>query len=93
MNAIELLKTDHQAVEALFQKAEEGKPSDALFNEIKAELEAHAYIEETIFYPAIQEAGDEAPPAPEVPDAPDAPEAPSPNAPQSSLLFSTPSGN
>jgi hypothetical protein len=38
-------------------------------------------------------AGDEAPPAPEVPSAPDAPEAPTPNAPQSSLLFSTPSGN
>ena len=39
---------------------------------------------------------DEAPPAPEVPSessAPEAPEAPSPNAPQSSLLFSTPSGN
>ena len=41
-------------------------------------------------------AGDEAPPAPEVPapsSAPAAPETPSPNAPQSSLLFSTPAGN
>ena len=41
-------------------------------------------------------AGDEAPPAPEVPSAPStsgAPETPAPNAPQSSLLFSTPSGN
>jgi hypothetical protein len=41
--------------------------------------------------PAPVGRGDEAPPAPEV--APVAPPTPSPTGPQSSLLFSTPSGN
>lgn len=62
MNAIELLKSDHTVVEGLFQEAE-AAPGDPkllkLFDVIKAELETHAHLEETIFYPAIQEEGDE----------------------------------
>jgi iron-sulfur cluster repair protein YtfE (RIC family) len=61
MNAIELLKNDHEAVEALFQEVESSDAGEhpTLFAEIKAELEAHAHIEESIFYPSLQEEGDE----------------------------------
>src|SRR4029434_6994401 len=56
MNALELLKTDHQKVKELFKKAEGNtneKQQKQLFGQIKAELETHAHIEETIFYPAV----------------------------------------
>ena len=62
MNAIELLKKDHRVVDELFEQVESSDATAAteLFMEIKAELEAHAHIEESIFYPALQEDGDEA---------------------------------
>jgi hemerythrin superfamily protein len=56
MNALELLKTDHQKVKELFKKAEgkkNGKQQKQLFDQIKAELETHAHIEKTTFYPAV----------------------------------------
>ncbi|MEO6333406.1 MAG: hemerythrin domain-containing protein [Pyrinomonadaceae bacterium] len=62
MNAIELLKADHELVESLFEKVE-GSGSDKhpeLFEQIRAELQAHAAIEESMFYPALQADGDEA---------------------------------
>lgn len=61
MNALELLKTDHQKVADLFEKAEaaEGSARVALFEKIKTELEVHAHIEETIFYPKLREEGNE----------------------------------
>ena len=57
MNAIELLKEDHDRVDKLFQKVkatEEGEHK-ALFEKIKEELETHTHIEETIFYPKLKE--------------------------------------
>lgn len=57
MNAIELLKQDHDKVDRLFQKVkatEEDKHKE-LFEQIKQELEVHTHIEETIFYPKIKE--------------------------------------
>ena len=62
MNAIELLTADHEVVDGLFERIEEEDASEhpAIFAQIKAELEAHAHIEESIFYPALQEDGDEA---------------------------------
>ena len=61
MNAIELLKEDHSVVDGLFEEVEESDPGDhpRIFAQIKVELETHAHIEETIFYPSIQEDGDE----------------------------------
>ena len=61
MNAIELLKADHQVVEGLFEEVEDTEAGDhpAIFERIKAELTVHAHIEESIFYPALQEDGDE----------------------------------
>ena len=61
MNAIELLKEDHDAVDKLFQKVKATPDGDhtKIFEQIKAELEAHTHIEETIFYPKLKEEGDE----------------------------------
>jgi iron-sulfur cluster repair protein YtfE (RIC family) len=60
MNAIELLKADHKVVSGLFQKVEATEESEhpALFEKIKAELEVHTHIEETIFYPKLIADGD-----------------------------------
>lgn len=57
MNAIELLKSDHQKVSSLFQKvkATEDSEHQELFEQIKKELEVHTHIEETVFYPKMQE--------------------------------------
>ena len=61
MNALELLKEDHDRVDKLFQKVEATGEGEhlALFEQIMAELEVHTHIEETIFYPQIKEKGDE----------------------------------
>jgi iron-sulfur cluster repair protein YtfE (RIC family) len=58
MNALELLKADHEKVQQLFKKAEDANPERQrqLFEEIKQELETHTHIEETVFYPAVREA-------------------------------------
>lgn len=57
MNAIELLKADHDKVDRLFQKvkATEEDEHPALFEQIKEELEIHTHIEEKIFYPRMRE--------------------------------------
>ena len=59
MNAIELLKADHKVVADLFEKVKASKESEhpAIFAEIKAELDVHAHIEETIFYPKLKAEG------------------------------------
>jgi hemerythrin superfamily protein len=58
MNALELLKQDHQEVKKLLLSAKESDNKNEqkrLFKEIKTALENHARIEEKIFYPAVQE--------------------------------------
>ena len=61
MNAIELLKEDHDKVDKLFQKVKANEDGDNkdIFEKIKAELDVHTHIEETIFYPKLIEEGDE----------------------------------
>ena len=57
MNALELLKADHKKVASLFdrvEKTESEKEHLKLFEQIKTELEAHAYIEETVLYPKLR---------------------------------------
>lgn len=61
MDAITLLKNDHKTVEALFKRFEKAgdravKTKRKLVDQIIAELTTHAYIEETIFYPAARKA-------------------------------------
>jgi hemerythrin superfamily protein len=59
MEATALLKKDHAKVKDLFKKFEAAgdratQSKQRLFQEIKAELDAHAAVEEKIFYPAVQ---------------------------------------
>jgi hemerythrin superfamily protein len=56
MDALELLEQDHAKVKKLFEQAEDAdqKEQQAIFTQIKNELEVHTYIEETVFYPAMQ---------------------------------------
>jgi len=57
MDAFSLLKADHRKVEELFEEFESasGQAKMRLFQQIKTELELHTHIEETIFYPAVEE--------------------------------------
>ncbi len=56
MDAITLLKTDHEKVKGLFSQIEQ-RPTpakgQALFTQIYHELSVHAIVEEQIFYPAL----------------------------------------
>jgi hemerythrin superfamily protein len=62
MDAIVLLKNDHKVVEKLFKEFEKGKEKATpaqkrtLVDQILKELTTHAYIEETLFYPAARQA-------------------------------------
>jgi hemerythrin superfamily protein len=57
MDALELLKQDHKKVSQLLERGQEADPKQRkqIFKEIKNELDTHARIEETIFYPAMEE--------------------------------------
>jgi hypothetical protein len=56
-DAIALLKADHRAVEALFEKFESASGAEtkrAIAHKICVELKVHTSIEEEIFYPAFR---------------------------------------
>jgi len=62
MDAITLLKSDHQTMRSLLGQLEKSTPRGAktrreLLTKIDANLKAHSSIEEEIFYPAFKEAG------------------------------------
>jgi hemerythrin superfamily protein len=58
MNAIELLKSDHARVKALFRQYEGAEDQRThqreLVEQIFTELEVHAMLEEELFYPALR---------------------------------------
>ena len=61
MNAFELLKADHKTVAGLLDKIDQTtergvKTREELFTRLKTELDIHAKIEESVFYPALEEA-------------------------------------
>ncbi len=65
MNAIELLKADHDKVRGLFEQltsttSRGEKTRMQLLEKIRLELDVHTQIEEEIFYPAFREAAQEA---------------------------------
>jgi hemerythrin superfamily protein len=58
MDALDFLKHDHRKLKQLFEQAEtvkQGQDKKRIFRQIKKELQAHARIEEGIFYPAIEQ--------------------------------------
>lgn len=61
MNALKLLIADHRDVDRMFKDMEKAERQSrrTLFFQVKAALEAHAWVEETIFYPTLQNEGDE----------------------------------
>lgn len=62
MDAITLLKNDHQKVRQLLSQLTEEESADkrqTLLDQIAVELEAHTAIEEEIFYPAFRKAGEQ----------------------------------
>lgn len=62
MNAIDMLKKEHRAVEELFEKFEKAGSPDAkrkVFEQIADALAVHATIEEKHFYPAAKGDGTE----------------------------------
>ena len=66
VDAIELLKADHELVRSLFKEFKEAKEAEdtegmrEAQERIFEELEVHTGIEEEVFYPAAQEVGEEA---------------------------------
>src|SRR5690242_10837282 len=59
MNAIELLKADHEKVKDLFDQFEESDDQaekKGIVAQACQELKVHSAIEEEIFYPAVREA-------------------------------------
>ena len=61
MNAFTLLKADHKKVAGILEKidstTERGvKTREELFTQLKTELDIHARVEETIFYPELEKA-------------------------------------
>jgi len=59
MDAFTLMKRDHKNVKKLFLKLEKisaPEKRSSLFKELKKELDAHAYMEEMAFYPAMRQA-------------------------------------
>jgi phage I-like protein len=57
MNALTLLRKDHNEVKEMLKKAEGAGHSEKqeLFNQVKSELDVHEQIEEEIFYPALKD--------------------------------------
>jgi hemerythrin superfamily protein len=63
IDAIALLKADHRKVEDLFQQYQHVRDKhtkQSLADQVCAELELHAQLEEMVFYPAVAEAAGEA---------------------------------
>lgn len=61
MDAFELLKSDHEKVVGIMEKIDGTtehalKTREELFTQLKSELDVHAQIEETIFYPVLEKA-------------------------------------
>jgi iron-sulfur cluster repair protein YtfE (RIC family) len=55
MNAIELLKKDHEKVKKLFEQYDsDGDRRRDIANMVFEELEAHSRVEEDVFYPAVR---------------------------------------
>lgn len=57
MNALELIKSDHERMRALLEEALDARePQDRveMLHSIRTELTAHEQMEEEVFYPALR---------------------------------------
>jgi hypothetical protein len=56
MDPFELLQKDHKKVSELFAQIEaaSGQAKMRIFRQLKNELDVHANIEESVFYPALE---------------------------------------
>lgn len=57
MDALQFLKSDHDHLKNLFQRFQENVEfveKKRIFENIRKELEAHSFAEETVFYPAFK---------------------------------------
>jgi len=56
-NAVDMIKADHRKVEQLYQQFQQGQGTQKqqLAEQICQELTIHAQLEESIFYPAVQQ--------------------------------------
>jgi hemerythrin superfamily protein len=62
MDVLDMLKKDHQTVTKLFQRFKDrpdDRHRDSAVRRICEELDVHARLEEELFYPAVEEAGDD----------------------------------
>ena len=60
MNALDLLKNDHEKVSGILERLDQTteralKTREDQYARLKEELDTHSYIEETIFYPALSD--------------------------------------
>src|SRR4051812_15534640 len=58
MNALDILRADHQRIAELFDQwelAQDGAERRRIFEQARLELELHSYLEETAFYPTFSE--------------------------------------
>ena len=55
MNGLELLKRDHDTIMTLLDEASSYAEKKRALARIKNEIETHAYLEETLLYPILQE--------------------------------------
>ena len=63
MNALDLMKQDHDRLKQLFADALKDENPEArasVLHRIRAELMAHEKMEEDVFYPALREGGEKA---------------------------------
>ncbi len=63
MNALDLMKQDHDRIKTMFDEAlkDDDPTARATFlHRIRAELMAHEKMEEDVFYPALREGGEKA---------------------------------
>lgn len=56
-NAVDMIKADHRKVEQLYQQYQgmQGTQRQQLVEQICQELTVHAQLEESVFYPAVQQ--------------------------------------
>lgn len=56
MDALQILREDHEKLKGLFERIEEAEDDAdrrSIFEELRDEILAHSFVEETVFYPAF----------------------------------------